>query len=256
MDIDDIRKKIDRIDRELVKLINRRAKFALDASKLKESNARGIFAPERELQVLESVFLHNKGPLVDKSIKAIYREIISACRALEKPIFVAYPGPAGSSAHIASVHQFGNSTGFVSLESIADVFGAVERKSASYGVIPIENSTEGIVDNTLERLVVSDLNIIAELVEDQNRFFVIGTGITNPSGRDKTAIVLSMPRKATFDDKMADITVIESRLIKQTPWVFIEIKGHITDEPLERAVSKLSDQSPFVRVLGSYPEAK
>jgi chorismate mutase/prephenate dehydratase len=163
MSIEDIRSEIDRIDKELVELINKRAECAAEIGKLKDASTESIFAPEREMQVLSKVLSLNRGPLSDKTISAIYREIISACRALEKPITVAYLGPAGSYTHIASIQRFGDSTDFVPVETIPDVFNSVERREANYGVVPVENSTEGIVSHTLDMFLISDLRICAEI---------------------------------------------------------------------------------------------
>lgn len=163
MEISEVRKKIDTIDKQLVEMFNERARCALEIGKMKGKNAKSIFAPEREKQVLASVLKNNKGPLGDKTMAAIFREIISACRALEKPITVAYFGPAGSNTHIASILKFGDSTEFIPSNTIPDVFSAVERKEANYGVIPVENSTEGIVNHTLDMFLLSDLRICAEI---------------------------------------------------------------------------------------------
>ncbi|MBI2844888.1 MAG: prephenate dehydratase [Armatimonadetes bacterium] len=163
MKIEDIRKEIDRIDKELVSLLNRRAKCALEVGKVKQANTESIFAPEREVHVLSRVLGQNSGPLADEAVAAVYREIISACRALEKPISVAYLGPAGSYTHIASIQRFGDSTDFVPVDTIPDVFSVVEHEETNYGVVPIENSTEGIVSHTLDMFFLSDLRICAEI---------------------------------------------------------------------------------------------
>lgn len=163
MDISDLRAQIDEIDKQLVEMINKRAEYASEIGKMKKEKARSIFAPEREAQVLNSVLRNNKGPLADRAISAIFREIISACRALEKPISVAYFGPAGSNTHIASILKFGDSTDFVSCNTIPDVFSSVEHKETDYGVVPVENSTEGIVNHTLDMFLLSDLRICAEI---------------------------------------------------------------------------------------------
>ena len=189
MNIEGIRKEIDRIDKELVALLNKRAECALEVGKLKESDTESIFAPEREIQVLGKVLADNPGPLADKTVAAIYREIISACRALEKPITVAYLGPAGSYTHIASIQRFGDSTEFAPVETIPDVFNMVERKEASYGVVPVENSTEGIVSHTLDMFLLSDLRICAEI------FAAISHNVLS-SGTDLAQVkrVYSMPQ--------------------------------------------------------------
>jgi chorismate mutase / prephenate dehydratase len=163
MDIPDIRKQIDEIDAKLVEMLNRRAECALDIGRAKGKSNKSIFAPEREKQVLAGVLKNNAGPLSDRTMSAIFREIISACRALEKPISVSYLGPAGSYSHIASILKFGESSDFVPTNTIPDVFNSVERKETNYGVVPVENSTEGVINHTLDMFLVSDLRIIAEI---------------------------------------------------------------------------------------------
>ncbi len=163
MNIGEVRKKIDEIDHKLVEMLNERANCALEIGKMKNKSERSIFAPEREKQVIEGVLRNNKGPLSDRTMSAIFREIISACRALEKPITVAYLGPAGSYTHIASIQKFGESTDFLPANSIPDVFSMVEHKEANYGMVPVENSTEGIVNHTLDMFLLSDLRICAEI---------------------------------------------------------------------------------------------
>jgi len=163
MDISELRAKIDAIDKQLVEMINKRADCAIEIGKTKTKGAKSIFAPEREVQVLNGVLRNNKGPLSDKALSAVIREVISACRALEKPISAAYFGPAGSNTHIASILKFGESTDFVACNTIPDVFSSVERKETNYGVVPVENSTEGIVNHTLDMFLLSDLRICAEV---------------------------------------------------------------------------------------------
>ena len=163
MDISELRKKIDELDKELVDIINRRAQCALDIGKMKDKATKSIFAPEREKQVLASVLESNPGPLSDKAVSAVFREIISACRALEKPISVSYLGPIGTYTHIASILKFGESTDFIPCNTIPDVFNAVEHRQTNYGVVPVENSTEGIINHTLDMFLLSDLRICAEI---------------------------------------------------------------------------------------------
>ncbi|MCX6343549.1 MAG: prephenate dehydratase [Armatimonadetes bacterium] len=163
MDISEIRKKIDDIDAKLVEMLNERANCAIKIGNLKSRGSKSIFAPDREMQVMNGVLRNNKGPLGDAPMSAIFREVISACRALEKPVTVSYFGPAGSNTHIASIMKFGDSTTFVPVNTIPDVFSAVERNNAHYGVVPVENSTEGIVNHTLDMFLLSDLRICAEI---------------------------------------------------------------------------------------------
>lgn len=163
MDISELRGKIDAIDKQLVEMINERAECAIEIGKMKNKGSKSIFAPEREVQVINGVLRNNKGPLSDKTMSAVFREVISACRALEKPISVAYFGPAGSNTHVASILKFGDSTDFTSANTIPDVFNSVERKDTNYGVVPVENSTEGVVNHTLDMFLLSDLRICAEI---------------------------------------------------------------------------------------------
>lgn len=163
MDISDIRGEIDSIDKQLVEMINRRAECAIEIGKMKNKGSKSIFAPEREVQVLNGVLRNNQGPLSDKAISAVFREVISACRALEKPISVAYFGPAGSHTHMTSILKFGDSTDFIACNTIPDVFNSVERRETNYGVVPVENSTEGVINHTLDMFLLSDLRICAEI---------------------------------------------------------------------------------------------
>lgn len=163
MDISEYRKRIDEIDKQLIEMINERANCALEIGKMKDKGSKSIFAPEREKQVLAGVLKNNKGPLSDAAMSAVFREVVSACRALEKPICVSYLGPAGSYTHIASITKFGASTDFLPANTIPDIFSAVEHNEANYGVVPVENSTEGIVSHTLDMFLLSDLRICAEI---------------------------------------------------------------------------------------------
>jgi len=163
MSLDEIRKKIDHIDVDLVKLLNERTRHALEIGKLKKKDGKGIYVPAREKEVLSRVSRVNGGPLTDLSIRAIYREIMSAALALEKNLKVAYMGPPSTFSHQAARGRFGGSVEYYSCETVSDVFDAVEKGAADYGVVPVENSTEGAVTFTLDRLAETSLKICAEL---------------------------------------------------------------------------------------------
>lgn len=163
MDISELRKQIDSIDRQILDLLNKRAEIALEIGKQKERTKKTFFAPERERQVITKLISSNNGPLPNTSLKAIYREIISATRALEKPLTVAYWGPPATNTHMASIRKFGSSCTFVPLDTIPDVFSEVERERADYGVVPIENSTEGVINHTLDTFLTSSLKICSEV---------------------------------------------------------------------------------------------
>jgi len=161
-----LRKKIDSMDIRIVKLLNQRADIILDIAKLKKENGSSIYSPGREREVLNKVFSRNRGPIENKALEAIYREIMSSSLSLEKPIKIAYMGPEASFSHLAALKKFGSQVGYVAADSIENVFLQVERDTADYGVVPIENSIEGAVTYTLDMLVDSDLKICSQVILD------------------------------------------------------------------------------------------
>ncbi len=164
-DLGSARKQIDQIDEEIVALLNRRARLALDVGAAKNAAARATYAPDREHEVLENVkAVSQGGPLTDRQITAIYRQIISACRSLERAFKIAFMGPAASFTHQAALERFGENTDLIAVASIPDTFAEVARGSVDFGVVPVENSTEGPVQETLDNFVDSDLKICAEIV--------------------------------------------------------------------------------------------
>lgn len=158
------REEIDRVDTQMLKLLNRRARLAGEIGKLKKQRSQVYFIPAREDEIIERLKKANKGPFPKDSIQPVYREIISACRSVEKTLRVAYLGPEATFTHIAGRQQFGHSASFIPERSISDVFEEVERGHADYGVVPIENSTEGVVTHTLDMFLDSELTICAEVV--------------------------------------------------------------------------------------------
>jgi chorismate mutase/prephenate dehydratase len=163
MPIDGYRRRIDELDAEIVRLINERAECARAIGQAKQQADRAAYAPDRERQVLDAVAAANQGPLSKGAVQAIYREIISACRALERPMTVAYWGPPASNTHVAAIRRFGSQSEFLQTASVAEVFLEVERGSADYGVVPVENSTEGVVTHSLDSFLNSDLQICSEV---------------------------------------------------------------------------------------------
>jgi chorismate mutase / prephenate dehydratase len=354
MEIKDIRGRIDDIDLQIVEMLNKRAELAKEIGKRKVTKASSVFVPEREQQVFSRVQEANKGPLPSAAVTAIFREIVSASRALEKQLSISYLGPPGSNTHIAATQRFGSSIVLSPAESITDVFHEVEEKKVDYGVVPIENSTEGIVTHSIDMFLQSELHICSEIfvqishnllsagtdlaavkrvysmpqataqcrtwlqanlpgievvevsttaraaiicktdpdsaavatklaaqeyglnvlkenIEDspynRTRFLVIGYTEPPPTGKDKTSIVFSVPHKSgslyrslhIFEEEKVNLTLIESRPTKQMPWeyvFFIDFQGHEADPHIRLALDKLTEESLFVRVLGSYPEAE
>lgn len=161
-----IRAQIDAVDRELHELINRRAELAraVGVSKHESGHLVDFYRPEREAEVLRMALARNgKGPLRDEEILRLFREIMSACLAQEKPLKVAYLGPEGTYAQSAVLKHFGHSVRALSLASIDEVFQEVQAGNADFGVVPVENSTEGTVNNTLDRFLSTSLHICGEV---------------------------------------------------------------------------------------------
>jgi chorismate mutase/prephenate dehydratase len=158
-----LRQQIDAIDRELVELVSRRARLAAEVGRQKMADGRPVYRPEREVGVLRAATALNPGPLSAATLEAIFREIISACRALEQPLSVAFLGPAGTFSELAALRQFGNAVRMDPSASIDDVFQAAESARSDYAVVPVENSTEGAVSRTLDLLLSTSLKIISEV---------------------------------------------------------------------------------------------
>jgi len=163
IDLGPLREKIDELDRQLVELINQRLAYAAEIGKIKRSTGGEIYVPEREDAVFRKVSSQNGGPIKNEALRAIYREIMSAAIALEKPLLIAYLGPEASNTHAAAMKKFGASVDYHAMATIGDIFTAVEKGEADLAVIPIENSTEGSVRETLDSFVESDLKIVGQL---------------------------------------------------------------------------------------------
>lgn len=163
--LDTIREQIDVIDQEIQKLIDNRALLAQEVAKIKlaENPNAEFYRPERELNVLNKVAERNKGPLTDNTIRFIFREIMSACLALEKPLKIAYLGPIGTYTQMAAKKFFGSAVDSNSQQTIGDVFREVEVGESNFGIVPIENSTEGVVSGTLDKLIKTTVNICGEI---------------------------------------------------------------------------------------------
>ena len=157
-----IRNKIDDTDKKLLALLNQRANLALEVKKEKSGQTSNVYVPEREAEVFGKIIGKNKGPFPDDSVRAVFREIISASRALQSPLKIAYWGPEATFTHLAALSHFGQAVSYVAIKNLSDIFTEVENGRADYGVIPIENSTEGVVNHTLDIFIESELKICAE----------------------------------------------------------------------------------------------
>src|SRR5512133_1735930 len=157
-----LRVEIDAVDRELLRLLNQRAALANEVGEIKRAEGTTVFRPEREAQVINGLEEANPGPLKNANVATIWREIMSACRALEAPQRVAYLGPAGTFSEQAAIQYFGGSMSRVLCVSIDEVFRATAAGSAEFGVVPIENSSEGVISRSLDLLLNSPMHIIGE----------------------------------------------------------------------------------------------
>ena len=356
-DLYNIRNQIDQLDIEIQATITKRAQLAAQVAKAKyaESNDQqpNFYRPEREAEILRKVIARNQGPLPDEVLTRIFREIMSACLSLQKPLKIAFLGPIGTYSEAAVRKHFGHSVQTIPLQTIDEVFREVEVGTANYGVVPVENSTEGGVNQTLDCLIktplkicgeialpihhyllakvttlaqikriyshqqsfaqcrgwldnqlptieriavnsnaeaaqraanesgsaaiagkmaaeIYQLEIVASRIEDDinnsTRFAVLGQQTVSPTGTDKTSLLLSSPNKAgalyhllePFAFNNINMTRIESRPSRQSNWkyvFFVDIEGHITDEPIAKSLQSLESHTSLIKHLGSYPRA-
>src|SRR4030066_57789 len=216
MDIDYLRKEINALDSKIVDLLNKRAKIVLKIGEIKKQKQTQIYVPNREQEVYSRIKSQNKGPLTDECLVAIYRELMAGSLVLEKAIKVSYLGPEGTFSYFAAKQKFGSSVEYVPARGIDDVFRDVAGGRSDYGIVPVENSTEGGIRETLNMFVefasksgnegqyyavianaeiaqLYGLNILFKNIEDNpsniTRFFVLSKDYGAPSGRDRTAVM-------------------------------------------------------------------
>lgn len=348
------RVRMDRINLEILKLLSERASHANEIGRIKHTSGAPVYVPGREREVIEGMVAANPGPLSSEHIARIYMEIISACRALEHVPRVAFLGPEHTYSHEAARGAFGGSVEFAPQASFAAVFQEVQNGRADFGVVPIENSTEGQVKENLDLLIETPLIIISEilqpvrhalmsregdpakivrivshqqslgqcrgylssnfadreleavasnalaarrasedatlgaiasraaaeayglrviaeniqdLAQNTTRFLVLGTRAQPHSGRDKTTILFAVPDKVgalntalnLFAKSRINISKIESRPLRGRSWeylFFVDLEGHRDDPRVKRALDALKDRTLFLKVAGSYPEAR
>jgi chorismate mutase/prephenate dehydratase len=353
VDLKELRKRIDTLDEEIVRLLNQRTEAVLEIGRLKAEANASYYAPHREQAIINRLRAMNRGPFPNTALGIVYKEIMSACRSLEKPLSVAYLGPEASFTHIASIKQFGSSMVYKPMRSEAEVFREVETGRADYGILAIENSTEGAVNATLDAFVKSNLricsevlvqishyllsnspvedikevyshpqvlaqcrgwieenlrdvrmiaasssaeaaklaakqsnlaaigsrlaadlyglNVLAEKIQDipnnMTRFLVIGQHYSEKTSNDKTSILFSVKHQAgalaralTLLAKHGlNLTNIQLRPSGVKAWeyiFFVDLEGHIDDEPVKEALGELEKESLLVKMLGSYPKAE
>jgi len=167
--LQEFRDQIDDIDQQLLALFNRRASCAVSVAEVKRAasahpeDAINFFRPDREAQVIKRIKADNRGPLSDDEVGRLIREVMSACLALEQPLKIAYLGPEGTFTQSAALKHFGHSVTTVPMSSIPDVFNSVDSGHSNYGLVPVENSTEGVISHTLDMFIDSSLKVCGEV---------------------------------------------------------------------------------------------
>jgi chorismate mutase/prephenate dehydratase len=357
MSLKSVRSKIDGLDARILDLLNQRAAQVLKVGQIKAKSGvplgRAAFVPHRERQVLDRLFQLNQGPFPNDAVLAVFREIMSASLAMEGQPRIAYMGPEATFSHQAALSKFGSQCDYSALRSIAEVFAEVEQGRCDFGVVPVENSSEGVIRNTLDLFVESSLKICGELAlpirlnlmsklgkgrspkaivshpqplaqargwlerhypqvelreaastaaaaklaakdsrlavigdllaariyglkviakniqdkgDNMTRFLVIGRTVAQPTGRDKTSIMLSLKDRVgalasmlkPFEKARVSLSSIESRPSRRRPWeyyFFIDFLGHQQDKKIVQLLESLKSRTVELKVLGSYPLA-
>lgn len=185
MNLDDLRNQIDSLDSEIMRLLNERISVVLQIGEEKKKNGAEIYVPSREREVFDKIRTLNAGPLPEESAHAIYREIMSAALALETEMKIAYLGPQATFTHQAARNKFGASVEYIPSSTISDVFSCVQNRTADYGVVPIENSTEGAVTHTFDQFANTPLKICAEV------YLPISLTLLGKQSREETSLIFS-----------------------------------------------------------------
>jgi chorismate mutase / prephenate dehydratase len=180
-DLSGYRKEIDRIDDEILRLLNERSKSVIEIGKLKKQKDAdaNLHTPAREAAIIDRLMRQSQGPFPIDAIRSVYREIMSASLSLEGPQKVAYLGPRATFTHMACMQKFGSSAQYVPVNSIKDVFSEVERGRAHFGVVPIENTTEGVVNHTLDMFIDSTLLIYGEVLQEVSHNLLSKAGVVD-----------------------------------------------------------------------------
>ncbi len=175
-ELEKLRRKIDALDLEILELLNKRTEIVLEVGKTKQDKHLKVHSPERERAILNRLRELNPGPFPNETLKLVYDEILSASLSLQQPLNVSYLGPSATFTHLAARRKFGSSTEYLPESTIKEVFESVYRGEAQYGVVPIENSTEGVVNYTLDMFIDSDLKIAFEIMLEISHNLLSKTG--------------------------------------------------------------------------------
>jgi chorismate mutase / prephenate dehydratase len=246
----ELRQAIDALDDELLRLLNERARLVKEVGKLKTEAKQPFYVPERERQILERIQAQNPGPFPTEALRPVFSEIISACLSLEHPLRVAFLGPEATFTHMAARTRFGLSARYVPAAAVAGVFTEVEKGLADLGVVPIENSTDGVVNSTLDMLADSELCITAEIAMQVSQCLLTRSGTldgiqkvySHPQalGQCRHWLSANLPNVAQIE---VASTALAARLTRDDPVaaaVASELAGHLYD--LKIAKRKIEDE--------------
>lgn len=248
-----LRQRIDQLDSDVLRLISERASCAQEVAraKLADDASAVFYRPEREAQVLRRIMELNDGPLDDEEMARLFREIMSACLALEQPVKVAYLGPEGTFTQQAALKHFGESAVSLPMAAIDEVFREVEAGAVNYGVVPVENSTEGVVNHTLDTFMDSSINICGEVVLRIHHHLLVSEN----TRRDKVSRVYSHPQSFAQCRKWLDAhfphaervpvaSNAEAAKLVKTEWHSAAIAGDMAAKlyGLERVAEKIEDR--------------
>ena len=246
----ELRQAIDAVDDRLLELLNERARLVKEVGALKAQAGAQFYVPDRERQILERLQAHNQGPFPTEGIRAVFSEVISACLSLEHPLRVAFFGPEATFTHMAARSRFGLSARYVPAATIGGVFAEIEKGLADLGVVPIENSTEGVVNSTLDMFMDSGLAISAEIVLRISHCLLSRAGsidqiqkvYSHPQAlaQCRTWLSHNLPRAALIE---VASTALAARLAKDDPVagaVASELAGQLYD--LRVAKQRIEDE--------------
>ena len=276
-ELTELRKKIDALDGELLRLLNERARVAQAIGVIKNRESLPIYSPDREIKLLRSLVGRSEGPLRPEAIRAIYREIMSASLAIEKDVAIACLGPSGSPSHQAALSKFGSSVRYTFAPDVSGVFAEVAADRADCGVVPLEDPAYGLVNHTLDELAVTDLSICAEIMIGPGdaassscpsaRYVVLGRSANAPSGHDQTMLMLRIENRPgalvsalePFKELAINLDHFSNRPAMKGSndiFFFVQAEGHTHDLQGSDLFRDLSKKCRAVKVLGSYPKVE
>lgn len=245
MGIEKFRRQIDDIDDQILDLLNRRAEIVVQIGEEKTKESMAYHSPHREEEILERLTRKNRGPFPHRAIKGVYREIFSACLSLEQALKVAYLGPQATFTHMACMKRFGQLAEYVPLRGIGEVFNEVEKGKADYGVVPVENSTEGMVSHTLDMFVDSDLKICGEILMEVSHHL-----LSKPGEKGKIAKIYSHPHAIAQSRKWLD-TNMPAVALFELPSTAAAAEVAARDETAGAIASELASRLYHLKVVAS-----